>query len=582
MGKYSRILIVDYGMFTGIAEKMASSGEFDEVLYYCPWKKDFPKLNDYLIGYGLPGVTKVYDFYEAKNKLDKEKDTIMFTDIYDADWQEDLRRQGYHVWGTGKAEKLEIERYSTRMKFKELGMPIPETELCKGIDELKECLEKEDDVWVKLSKLRGEQETFHYDKSLPAKQKILKLEKKIGSKLLEFIVEQPIEAVEYGYDGYVIDGKFPSLAIWGWEVKDCGYIGRIAKVEDMPEQIQYCNETIAELFSKSRGDYSNEIRGTMDGTPYLIDPTPRKPSPPSQCLQEAYANWPEIVYKGARGILVDPVPVCKFVAEVMVYSIYAELNDVEISYPKRFKKFVKTRNNCVIDGKEYIIARDVPMNIVCCLVGISNESLEDCFEQINEMADEISVEDKNVRLDSLSEAMKTVDKAKEFGIYFLDEDMDTKDKDDEEKHNTRQIKPVDKSEKQEKPSKDSQTRKIVTTKADSSDYAESKISNQYMFSNKVSKSETKQKLNMYASGRSNNIVSKDKNTGGPTRYTPPTGKANLSPELKKLGLMQDMSGEKEVTSGSLKPLSFTDMYSDKKKTPQLKPIKELWGRGSAF
>ena len=43
-----------------------------------------------------------------------------------------------------------------------------------------------------------------------------------------------------------------------------------------------------------------------------------------------------------------------------------------------------------------------------------------------------------------------------------------------------------------------------------------------------------------------------------------------------------MSGEKEVTSGSLKPLSFTDMYSDKKKTPQLKPIKELWGRGSAF
>lgn len=417
-----KLLVHDYGMFTGVAERL--SRDFEEVLYYCPWKADFPKSNDYFIGYGLPGITIVDDFFKTLRTLNKEEDTIMFTDIYDADLQDHLRRLGYYVWGTGKAEQLEIDRYNTRLKLKELGFPVPETHFVKGVDSLREFLKDKTDVYVKMSKFRGDGETFHHVDMDMTTYKLDKLAHNVGSNLIDFIVEEKIDAIEIGSDMYVIDGNFPSTGLWGIEIKDAGYAGRVDKVENMPWQLQECNKHIKPLLESSRGDFSNEVRVDIEGTPFLIDPTPRKPSPPSQCLQEIYENWGEIVFNGARGKLVEPKPVAKFAVEIMVYSMYAEASPVKITYPKRYKQWIKTRNNCIIDGVEWIIPRSVPMNIVCSIVGIG-DSLKECFDHINKVAETIEVEDKNVQLSAMNKALDTVKRAEEYGIIF---DVTGKDK----------------------------------------------------------------------------------------------------------------------------------------------------------
>ena len=225
MGDYSDkcVLLYDYGLFSSWALKLKEF--FGRVLIYVPFKSGFPKSQQYAIGTGLEGVERIIDFWDYV----PETDLFVFPDIYDGDLQEHLRSMGYPVWGAGKGEELEIYRWQTKMLLKkDIGLPVQPVERIIGVEELREFLQEHEDKYVKISMLRGDFETFHHISYNLSEPLLDEIENKLGPYKLfkEFIVEDSInDAVEIGYDGWTIDGRFPRTAMQGYEIKDVSYVG---------------------------------------------------------------------------------------------------------------------------------------------------------------------------------------------------------------------------------------------------------------------------------------------------------------------------------------------------------------------
>ena len=88
------ILVYDYGSFIELAIRLI--GHYKEVLYYCPYKDGFIKSSKWRIGTGIPGLTRVDDFWEVLDKVD----VFVFPDINDGDLQEHLVDIGKRVFGS--------------------------------------------------------------------------------------------------------------------------------------------------------------------------------------------------------------------------------------------------------------------------------------------------------------------------------------------------------------------------------------------------------------------------------------------------------------------------------------------------
>src|SRR5208337_4770776 len=108
-----------------------------------------------------------------------------------------------------------------------------------------------------------------------------------------FIVEDPIEGVEIGYDGACIDGGFPALARFGYEAKDAGYVGKVVDYEDLPAALREVNDKLGPAMAVlgCRSFFSTEVRVGADRKPYLMDPAMRASSPPSEAYIELFRNW---------------------------------------------------------------------------------------------------------------------------------------------------------------------------------------------------------------------------------------------------------------------------------------------------
>ncbi len=267
----------------------------------------------------------------------------------DGDLQEQLIDMKIPVWGSREAESMEIYRWDFIEYMKKLGLPVPPSKQVTGIDALRKELYKSKDIkWVKIdSNERGNIETFKYIEPEATELSILlPLEKDLGSyaKEIKFVIQDPIESVsEIGYDGFVIDGKFPATALFGIEVKDMGYIGEVRPYDKLPEGVKYVNSKLAPALKQygMRGNISSEIREGVDGKHYLIDPTMRFPYPPSNLTFEMWENISECMYEGAKGNLVDPVYRGKFGCEIIMYSDYAKENDYKLIVPDDIRQFVK-------------------------------------------------------------------------------------------------------------------------------------------------------------------------------------------------------------------------------------------------
>lgn len=415
MKKYESkcVCVYDFGTFVGMAERLAK--DFGRVLYFSPWASSFPSKKLSMIGYGLVEVERVDNFWDYIDEVD----LFCFPDILSSDIQVHLRNIGKRVWGSFKGEELETDRVGIRELMTKLGLPVAKYEVIKGIDNLRLYLKEHNNVWVKVSIFR-EWETFKSINYKYIEWKLNEIEQILGSvkTITEFLVEEDLpNKAEIGYDGYCIDGKYPSKSIFGLEIKDCAYVSIFKDYKDFPKQVTDFNERISDLMKECgyRNFFSTEVRVGKDGKGYMTDAACRNGSPPNELMQYTFQNFSDIVWEGSGGKVIDPIPENKYSAEVIIHCNWAERNWLPVQYPKKFKDNLKFRNVTAIDGQHYIVPQYVGLPEIGAIT-TTGKTLDEAMGKIEEIADEIKGYYIEVPVDGLDKAKKEIEKLKSFGI----------------------------------------------------------------------------------------------------------------------------------------------------------------------
>ena len=416
----STICVYDRGLFISWAELFAKT--FKRVLLYSDWKEAFPVSKKFHVGDGLDNVEHIPNFWDRIDDID----IFFFPDIIDGDLQAYLRSQGKLVWGSGKGEELEMMRYEAKQLFKKVGLPVSKFERIIGMPALREYLKKNDDLYVKLSGLRGDAETFQHIRYELSEPRLDEIEYRIGPRKgdKEFIVEEAVEpAMELGYDGWTILGGFPERSLIGLEKKNVGYVGCVRPNEDIPEQLTLVNDKLSPIFKKYdyRGYWSSEVR-IKDDVGYLVDPTCRCPSPPGGLMQEIYSNWPDIIAGGAQGEIVQPKAIAKYGVIAMIGSEWAARNWQPIHFPAEIKQWVKLANYCVIDKTHYVIPQDALLTEIGQLVGLGSTLLE-AIGKVKEYSGQIEGYDVSVNLEAIPDAVEEIREGEEHGVMFSDDEL---------------------------------------------------------------------------------------------------------------------------------------------------------------
>lgn len=409
--------VVDDGMFMELACKLSES--FGEVLYWTSWACPYPKMNEGMLGYGMPNITRINSVWEHFDDID----IFVFPCVYFGAMAEHIESLGKKVWGSRRGEDMEIYRDKMKKHMKKLGLPVGKYDVVKGMDALREYLKKNEDVYVKIDQWRGQFESFHSKNYQIIEPKLNQIESELGpfGKILEFTVEAKLDnKVEIGVDMYTIDGKYPSKGLLGIESKDTGYCGEFRDYKDFPKEVTEFNTKIADTFNGYgyRGFFSTEIRVGEDKKPYMIDFTARAPSPPNELYQELYTNLAEIIWYGSQGEVIDPIPAAKFGVQALIYSSWSETNWLPLDIPKENKKFVKLINATFIDGRYYIIPQQNPTDCIGSVIGMG-DTMDKAFEHLKSNADSISGYDIDIKMGSIDKIAIEIDKLKEMGIKLF-------------------------------------------------------------------------------------------------------------------------------------------------------------------
>lgn len=405
--KNKTMLFVDNGLFVEFAATLARN--FGTVYYYMPWESAFPTSNERLVGAGVKGLRKIFNIWDVY----EEVDIFCFPDVYFGEFQEWLVSQGKRVWGSRTAEFLELDRARSKNVCRELGIDIGPFSVVKGLDALRDYLKDHKNQFVKVSLTRGDMETFCSPNYNIVEPKLDELEHKLGAKkkVMEFIVEEAIDgAIEVGYDGFTIDGRFSENAMFGLEIKDKGFVLEARRYDQLPEAIRAVNQKLSTLFKEFqyRGFWSSEVRVKGDKA-YLIDPCCRAGVPPSELFQVMVDNWDEIIWEGADGNIVEPQFNGRFGAELLLRSSWADSNWQPVEIPSRFKDSVKLHNLTMIDGKCYVVPQSSGVSYVGGVACVS-DTLEDAISKTKYAATKVKGYYVETYDDSLDAGLKEYEK----------------------------------------------------------------------------------------------------------------------------------------------------------------------------
>lgn len=401
-------LVYDYGQFVELAATL--SKQFGRVLYFAPWVHGGSPTSKMLrIGQGVEGVERVEEIWPYVDDVD----LFVFPDVQEPELQIYLAAQGKRVWGCRGGAELELDRAASKEIAKRRGIDIAPYAVVTGVEALRSFLKKNKDQWVKISGTRGDMETFHSPDYDEIEEQIDELAHKLGPKknIMEFICEQGISpAVEVGYDGYTIDGKFPNASLVGVETKCKAYVGKTMRYAQLPRQVKEINEKLSPVLKGYgyRGFLSTEIRCTKDAA-YLIDPCCRCGSPPSELYQVMIENLAEVIWEGADGLVVEPEYKAKYGAMVLLQSEWAADNWQHVSFPPKLRENVKLHNLTVIDGEHYVIPfvdRRTQIGAVVAMGETEDEAIREC----KKIADEVKGHMIEKPVAALDEAREHLDK----------------------------------------------------------------------------------------------------------------------------------------------------------------------------
>ena len=420
--KEKTVCIVDNGLFVSFARTLAKG--FGRALYHKPFQSAFVRTNDLAPGRGFEELEPCLQPLSLLGSTPEEDeiDLWVFLDLYQSGLQEFLRVTGRRVWGAGQGEEQELYRWEYKQHLKKLGLPVQAVQHIQGMEKLKEFLRKNDNKFVKTSYVRGDFETFHHEKYFLTEPRLDELSHTLGAKKenYEFIVEDEIpDAVEVGYDGFCIDGQFPTLAMMAYEIKDCGMVGTAKSYELLADPVRKVNSAISgDLRGYNyRGFLCTEIRYTKKKEAFFIDPCCRLGTPSNELLQEMFDGWPEVVWHGAEGVLVTPKVKAKFGALAIINSEWAVSDWLAVHYPKAMDDFVKLRFHTRVGDKNYVVPQSIGIPDVGCVVG-TGDTLEKAIEQCKERGKEVKGFQVSVNYGALDKAVEVVKEGKKFGIDF--------------------------------------------------------------------------------------------------------------------------------------------------------------------
>lgn len=378
------VCVVDNGLFVEIAVTLAKT--FGKVYLCVPWENAYPKSTQLVVGAGLEGVEKVDSIWPIIDKVD----LWVFPDVYFGPLQVHLASLGKRVWGSRMGEELELFRDFSKKVCKGQGLSIGDYDVVHGIDKLRDFLKAHKNRWVKISRSRGDFETFHSVTYALSEPRLDEIERKLGARkqAVDFIVEEAIDgAVEIGYDGYTIDGQFPTHAMAGIEIKDKGYVGHFQAYADMAEPIHTVNDALADVLKqyKYRNFWCAEARITPDGTPWVIDPCCRFGSPPSELLMLVYKNLADILWHGADGEVVNPEAAGKWGAQVQLISGWANENWQAIDFPKESRDNVKLHFPVVLGERYYVTPQGFDLPAIGAVVAVG-DTMEEAIAEVKKIA----------------------------------------------------------------------------------------------------------------------------------------------------------------------------------------------------
>jgi hypothetical protein len=414
--KEKTVLFYDLGLMVELAIRMAK--DFKEVKYFCPFNQGgFPKTDFALIGEGM-GITRVQDFW---NQVDSA-DLIVVPDTYCSDIVTFLRSKGKRVFGAGESERLELKRMEMRKIQKVIGLPTQRTEKIIGIDNLISYLKTHRKKWVKIDAYRGSMETFFHDTYDETEAQFLgELMVNTGAKgqTMQFVLEDDLPGCEPGYDGWVCDGVYPDLAMWGFECKGIGYLGKIERNDNLPSSLKEVNDKLARVFKKleARTFFSSEIKVGPNKKGYLIDPCVRAPMPvPSAIHIEIWKNISEIIWNVAVGEIIKPIPIAKYGAGICFDSSWAKNHWTLVDFPKEMRQWVKLRMAFKTkEGKYYAVPGFESLGSV---IGLGNTAQE-AVNAVKDHIKDLKVKEVSYTISGLEEIItKVVPEARKFGVNF--------------------------------------------------------------------------------------------------------------------------------------------------------------------
>jgi hypothetical protein len=412
------IMVVDRGLFLPFAQRLAR--DFGKVYYHVLNESPFPTPNTAVLGEGFPGIECAREMYGLS------VDAYAFPDVGMSSLQSDLRRQGFNVWGSGEASKLELLRKYFKEVQESLGMEVPPYESVVGLKKLRHLLENMEEAYVKISTYRGLAETFHHSDISATNLWMDHLAMLLGplQEHFPFIVEEPIEAiVETGLDTYCVKGEYPNVAIQGIEAKDKAYIGTVTPMDEMPKELTDIAVQISPKLQEYANFISTEIRITKDGTAYLTDPSCRHATPAGECVIELIDNLSDVVWEGSQGNFIEPEYSQKFAMQVIVNhpedpkSLWRSAR-----LPKELDRWFKPYAACLIDEVTYWPPLPWSFEAVGNLVS-TGDSLEECLDSLKERASLLEAAGLGASTTAIADVLKSIADEQAAGVPFTEQNV---------------------------------------------------------------------------------------------------------------------------------------------------------------
>lgn len=412
----STCCVVDHGLFTFFAEKLGE--QFDRVLYWSPYDTFAPIVQEAFVGDGLPNVERIMNVWDHI----REVDVFCFPDVGFGGMQRALVSLGHAVWGHRGGDVQETNRGLFLKTLRSLGLPVPPHRAITGVTALREYLRGRRNMFVKISKFRGNFETFNFVDWKSSEGDLDYFAYKLGpvKELLAFYVFDAIETdIEDGFDTYNVNGRWPDTVFHAMENKDKSLIGTLQKFADLPEEVRSVADAYGPVLEgyDYRGFFSAEIRIKEDKS-YFIDPTCRAASPPMQCLCNLVANLGEIVLAGAHGELVEPKGQSEFAAQAVVTVERDKSDWLVIELEPELRKRMKIGFACGINSR--VCVPPTPLkNMVGWLVA-TGDSIEETVGSLKSDAAKLPA-GLHCDVSSLSDLIRQIRSAEEKGMEFTEQ-----------------------------------------------------------------------------------------------------------------------------------------------------------------